>query len=81
MVLRRGAQGRPQDEQAHLKAKALSADGRRSWRSVPQHSHQGPVSQEAHLMRGSIFESLEMLDKASDSYEKAVGPSELRPGN
>jgi tetratricopeptide (TPR) repeat protein len=64
-----------------MKAKALAGDGRRELaiqylNTVIQIN---PVNQEAHLMRGEIFEGLEMHDKAADSYEKALGmgPSEI----
>jgi tetratricopeptide (TPR) repeat protein len=64
-----------------LKAKALAGDGRRELaiqylNTVIQIN---PANQEAHLLRGSIFEALEMREKAADSYEKALamGPSEV----
>jgi len=64
-----------------MKAKALVGDGRRELaiqylNTVIQIN---PVNQEAQLMRGAIFEGLEMYEKAADSYEKALGmgPSEL----
>ncbi|MFH0815646.1 MAG: helix-hairpin-helix domain-containing protein [Methanobacteriota archaeon] len=64
-----------------MKAKALVGDGRRELAIQYLNTviQLNPVNQEAHLMRGAIFEGLEMYDKATDSYEKAlgIGPSEL----
>jgi tetratricopeptide (TPR) repeat protein len=64
-----------------LKASALASEGRRELaiqylNTVIQNN---PSNQDAYLTRAASFEGLEMLDKAADSYEKAlaIGPSEL----